>query len=418
MSESRALVVLPRVPSAATPHIVKGLLAAGRVVAPELQLMAVRDLGDVFEESLLPLEFFSLERLLRLVPRPLQGATMHTFQDAFSRLTELEISRIIFLGGTEAAHEALCIQEFLGESVRVLLIPDDDTNSLGATDHCLGFGSFAATFANWVVSEDFDNQSFFQGIKILIAPGRETGWAAMASSLSTSLGASRTVLNLGPHVLCVPERTFFAQEFVEAVAHSYSRIGRSTVVVSEGVASQVLSGVSDHSNSAMVSLHLSEYLTNILCESRSLYPQLEEARVRAETISLRAQILAGRVSDSDREESYAIAFAAIDKLERSHENGVIGLRRSIVDHGHRIDFVITPFEKAAYNNHKMPTKYVSSLIVNRLSAEHENFLNYMKPIWTCSSSWKEESKVLDRNLSKLRSGLVPRRQARPEFDWV
>jgi len=66
-------------------------------------------------------------------------------------------------------------------------------------------------------------------VKIIETMGRDTGWITASTALATENEDD------GPHLICLPERPFVAQKFLDDVQSVYKRIGRVVICVCEGL---------------------------------------------------------------------------------------------------------------------------------------------------------------------------------------
>ncbi len=391
MTMSGVLVILPRFPSAATRSVVAGLEVASRALPTLPALSVVHNISEAVEG----ISKGVLEGKIAVAERKKSESVID--QKTVKGLWNCGFRNFIFVGGKHEALDALNLEEIaleLSLNLKIQLIPDDFTNSLFGTQHCLGYGSLAYSFAVWIAGEDFDNASFFNGIKVLVTPDRDAGWIALASTLSSQLQAARSIHNIGPHVICLPEQTFCSREFVTRVTHAFQRYGRATVVVAEAVMSQI-SGIalptSDQNSSAgIAALQLSEFWIGLLQNS----PVRENAPIRSEFIPTYHKTLIQKLSDSDRTESYSLAAQALQNIfTATASNGMIGMRSVATNNGYKCEFIATPFEMAAYKQHRVPACFFPDANGSVSNA----FLKYTQPLMHCSVNLKEMQKVRDKN---------------------
>jgi 6-phosphofructokinase 1 len=136
-----------------------------------------------------------------------------------------------YIGGNDSALSAGIINKIAKESnyeLRVFHCPKTIDNDLLVTDHCPGYGSAGKYVAQAFMGNDLDNRAL-PGIKIDVVMGRNAGW------LTAAAAAARVNPGDGPHVICLPERHYTIREFVNKVEDVYTKLGRCSVAVSEGI---------------------------------------------------------------------------------------------------------------------------------------------------------------------------------------
>lgn len=137
-----------------------------------------------------------------------------------------------YIGGNDSALATGIINKIAQQEnypLHVFHVPKTIDNDLLVTDHCPGFGSAAKYVAQAFMGNDTDNRSL-PGIKIDVVMGRNAGWLTAASALARVNGGD------GPHMMCLPERSYTIKEFVERVDAVYTKNKRALVAVSEGLA--------------------------------------------------------------------------------------------------------------------------------------------------------------------------------------
>lgn len=152
-------------------------------------------------------------------------------KNIFEIFTKHNVRYFFYIGGNDSALSAGIINKIAKEQnydLRVFHCPKTIDNDLLVTDHCPGFGSAAKYVAQACMGNDLDNRAL-PGIKIDVVMGRNAGWLTAASALA------RVQSGDGPHVLCLPERSYTVKEFVEKVEATFLKNGRCTVAASEGI---------------------------------------------------------------------------------------------------------------------------------------------------------------------------------------
>ncbi len=153
-------------------------------------------------------------------------------KNIFQICTKHNIRYFFYIGGNDSALSTGIINKIAqeqGYELHVFHVPKTIDNDLLVTDHCPGYGSAAKYVAQAFMGNDVDNRSL-PGIKIDVAMGRNAGWLTAAAALA------RVQPGDGPHMICLPERSYTIKEFVENVERIYTANSRALVAVSEGLA--------------------------------------------------------------------------------------------------------------------------------------------------------------------------------------
>jgi 6-phosphofructokinase 1 len=156
-------------------------------------------------------------------------------RNIFEIFRKRNVRYFVYIGGNDSALATGIINKIAREQdyeLRVFHCPKTIDNDLLVTDHCPGYGSAAKYVAQAFMGNDLDNRAI-PGIKIDVVMGRNAGW------LTAAAAAARVNPGDGPHVICLPERSYTIKEFVEKVDEAYqANGGRVLAAVSEGIADE------------------------------------------------------------------------------------------------------------------------------------------------------------------------------------
>jgi 6-phosphofructokinase len=385
----KLLVVLPSSPSAVTKDVVAGVRHAwDDSLFSKSGIVWARDLSDLIRGRSL-----DSAELAKALSEDL-SSTDPLFSEwsvLLSRLTVQNVRWVLFVGGKTEARLAWEFSELLsecGSDVCVGLIPDDYTNSLGATDHCLGFGSFARSYCDFVAGDDLDNQSYFKGVKIILAPGFETGWAAAAAGLASELHSARnTIPDAGPHLVYVPEADFSRNLFCRDVNAALETFGRATVVVSKALIKKVFEFEVEAGSAALAGLHLSEFLVATLRSSGDSFRELFDAKIKASTCNFRGRSFLKRSTPVDSAEAFRVGVESLNALVKSRASGFMMSLRRRDQEEYESTLVPVEIKTALFNERPLP----AAMVPHGTEVITKDFLEYILPLIGMDSSNQRNS---------------------------
>jgi len=144
------------------------------------------------------------------------------------------IRYFFYIGGNDSMDTCNKIAKFTeaeNHEMYVIGIPKTVDNDLPCTDHCPGFGSTARFTATSTIcsGRDLESMKTFDNVVISEIMGRNAGWLAASS------GLLKRDLRDAPHLIYLPERTFFVDKFLEDVKKVYAELGYVFVAIGEGI---------------------------------------------------------------------------------------------------------------------------------------------------------------------------------------
>ena len=142
-----------------------------------------------------------------------------------------DIRWFFYIGGNDSSDTCRIVNELAQQSgydMHCFHVPKTIDNDLMKNDHTPGYASAARYVAKAFMGDNLDNASI-PGVKINVVMGRHAGFLTAAAALG------REHDDNGPHLVCVPERTFDMDAFVGRVEQCVSTFGRCQVALSEGV---------------------------------------------------------------------------------------------------------------------------------------------------------------------------------------
>lgn len=246
-------------------------------------------------------------------------------------LKSLDVRYFFYIGGNDSSDTCRIVNELSNEAgyeLRCFHVPKTVDNDLMENDHTPGFPSAARYVAKAFMGDNLDNAAI-PGIKINVIMGRHAGFLTAASALA------RTGEGEGPHMICMPERPFSLDSFIEAVAQRFDEYGRCQIAVSEGIhdedgeslGAKLIKGEADAHGNVQLSGSgaLGDNLASLLKEK--LKPVGGKApRVRADTLGY-AQRSYPDASPVDQREARAAGRAAAEHALKGDFDGSIAIKR-------------------------------------------------------------------------------------------
>lgn len=263
-------------------------------------------------------------------------------------LREEEIGYLLVTGGNGTMDTAGKIWQACqgaGFDIRVIGIPKTMDNDIAVTDHAPGYGSAARFIAGSTRELAADIRSLPIHVVILETSGRNAGWVAAASALAGE--------ELGPDLICLPERPFVEEAFLEAVSRKLREKKGLLVVVSEGLRDSDGKPVADPA----FTIGRDVYFGDVGGSLASLIQRKLGYKSRAEKPGLLGRASIAWQSATDREEAIqAGAFAARAVL--AGESGKMAAFRRKPGEGYCCELFLAPFERVMMEEKKLPESFI------------------------------------------------------------
>lgn len=241
---------------------------------------------------------------------PALGEGKDIYDKIFEIFAEYDIKYFFYIGGNDSMDTVHKLSEYAAQinyEINIIGVPKTIDNDLAVTDHTPGYGSAAKYIATAVREIIRDavvyDKPMFTVMEIM---GRNAGWLTAASALARVDGFD------GPDFIYLPERLFDMDKFVADVCELAKTKPHITVAVSEGIKSDENTYVCEAAikNAATDSFgHKSlsgtaNYLAQVIGDKLGI-------KTRAVEFSLLQRCAAHCGSETDIEESFAIAQAAV-----------------------------------------------------------------------------------------------------------
>ena len=235
--------------------------------------------------------------------------------------------------------------------VRVVGIPKTIDNDIAVTDHSPGFPSAARYIAQTVAEVGVDVKSLPIHVSIVEAMGRNAGWITAASVLARKKPGD------APHLIYLPERPFYEEEFLEDVKRLYKEKGGVVVVASEGLKGpdgEPIVPPIFRSGRSVYYGDVSAYLAELVIKRLGI-------KARSEKPGLCGRASMALQSPVDREEAILAGREAL-KAAVSGESGVmVGFaREETADGSYKVKVRMIPIEEVMLHERVMPVEYQNS----------------------------------------------------------
>ncbi|MGL5069512.1 MAG: 6-phosphofructokinase [Sarcina sp.] len=199
----------------------------------------------ILEKKIINLSSMDLERLKTFKNSPSSGLgscryklkDFNNTEDEYVKLMEilknLKVSTFFYVGGNDSMDTTAKLSAYAklkNIDIKFIGIPKTIDNDLKYTDHTPGFGSAGRFISTSVLESYLDSKVYSNnGIFILEAMGRDTGWLAATSALAN--------INAKPcaDLIYLPEVAFCKEKFLKDVRKLFEENNHVYIVASEGI---------------------------------------------------------------------------------------------------------------------------------------------------------------------------------------
>ncbi len=176
---------------------------------------------------------------LKITPSSALGSCRHKLTDAdlpvvLEKLKKFNIRYVFLIGGNDTMDTIHRLEEYAQSQDYELVglgVPKTVDNDLFGTDHTPGFASAARFTALSVMQSGLLTRDMRKVDQFVIYQtiGREAGWLVGAAAAGKQTEAEP------PHILCMPERPFVKEKFLQDVKNCYEKYGWVSIVCGEGI---------------------------------------------------------------------------------------------------------------------------------------------------------------------------------------
>ncbi len=325
--------------------------------------------GDLIDLTDVPASTISL---LSVTPASAIGSCRRKLSEAdyptvLETLRKFEIDCFFYNGGNDSMDTCNKVNELAkaeGLDIRVIGVPKTMDNDLDITDHCPGFGSAAKYAAVSAAELALDASSLPIHVVVLELMGRNAGWVTAASDLARRVTTCRQLTYL-------PEVPVNVDKMLADIETEYAKGKGLIVTVSEGIVGldgQPLAdtGIVDGFGHKVPG-GTAQYITDQIIQKLGL-------KSRAEKPGLLGRASIPYVSETDREEAYAVGKAAMEAALRGESGYMVAIDAHRGD-SYSFDTFLAPLSKVANVEKKFPLEWI--IDGNRID---DRFFDYAMPL--------------------------------------
>lgn len=344
---------------------------------------AAGGIAGILEDDIVELTEFSSEKLSLLKQTPSSylgscrkklGEDAETYEKIFQIFKKYNIGYFLYIGGNDSMDTVDKLSgyaERIGSEVRICGVPKTIDNDLVITDHTPGYGSAAKFVANTVRQLALDTQVYkMKSVIVLEIMGRNAGWLTAAAAL----GNDEAVF--AADTICLPERVFDPDKFLDKVAENAERGIAPIIAVSEGIKSadgkyigESLSLKEARDGFAHAALGgVGRIVENLISEKLKI-------KTRTIELSTLQRCFAQGASERDIEEAFAAGYEAVKLAERG-ETGFMPCFKRLSDEPYEIEIVPMPVCDIANYEKTVPDNMIGT---DGMSVTAD-FIKYGRPL--------------------------------------
>ncbi len=343
----------------------------------------VGGIEGVLEDRIMELTDFSSDKIKLLTQTPSSflgscrkklGDDSETYEKIFEIFQKYDIGFFFYIGGNDSMDTAAKLSRYaneIGSDVRICGVPKTIDNDLVITDHTPGYGSAAKFVANIVRQLALDTMVYkMHSVVVLEIMGRNAGWLTAAAALGNDESL------LGTNVICLPERVFDPDKFLQKIAKNMETNTAPIIAISEGIKDAdgryIGEGISlKEANDGFAHAALGgvgRIVENLISK---------ELNIKTRTIELSTlqRCFSQGASACDVQEAFAVGYEAVN-LAAAGETGFMPCFKRISDSPYEMEIVphsvseIANFEKSVPN----------SMITADGMGVTDEFIKYARPL--------------------------------------
>ncbi len=305
------------------------------------------------------------------LPDPSEGDGV--YGEIFSRLSEMDISCFLYIGGNDSMDTIKKLSEYgksINSPIRFMGVPKTIDNDLAVTDHSPGFGSAAKFIATAVRELVCDCRIYdVEAVTIVEIMGRHAGWLTASASLAKSDDCE------GADFIYLPEKPFDTDDFISKVEALSKKKGSVVVAVSEGIklgdgrfVCELCSGEGskDVFGHRMLS-GAGKYLETIVKE------RIKGIKCRSIELSTLQRCASHIASRTDIDEAFMVGEESV-RAALAGESGKVSYIKRVSDSPYRCEVGICSVQEIANIEKKVPLEWIGDACVK------DEAVRYIRPL--------------------------------------
>ena len=318
---------------------------------------------------------------LKHTPSSALGSCRHKLADTelpkvLDMLKKANVRYVFLIGGNDTMDTIHRIELYAKEhnyEMAGIGVPKTVDNDLFGTDHTPGFPSAARYIALSVMQAGIlarDMQKVDQFV-IFQAVGRNAGWLTAAAAAGKKSQAD------APHILCLPERHFEKDKFLQQVKRCYDQFGWVSIVCGEGItyadgspvsASRAADKFNNPEFGAMGGASAATVLHRMISDEFGFRGEFQIT----ESLPMSA---ADRVVQLDIDEAYMCGLSAVELAKKGRGGLMVTLERHI-ERRYICETGSIPLMDVAVRAKPMPDEYINA----EGNFITDAFLDYLCPL--------------------------------------
>ena len=322
----------------------------------------------ILEKRIINLSSMDLERLETFKNSPSSGLgscryklkdfnnTEEEYIKLMNILKELKISTFFYVGGNDSMDTTAKLSTYAklkNIDIKFIGIPKTIDNDLKFTDHTPGFGSAGRFISTSVLESYLDSKVYSNnGIFILEAMGRDTGWLASTAALANINGKGCADL------IYLPEVAFSKEKFLKDVKRLFKENNHVYIVASEGIRDDNGSFIAEtesstHDNFGHAQLGgVSSYLRNLIINAGIT------TRVKSLELGVLQRCAMHCCSKVDLLEAEMVGRDALNYSKDCESGLMVGIKR-LDSSNYKSESFLIDAKKVANNVKYFPTHWIN-----------------------------------------------------------
>ncbi|SHI63134.1 6-phosphofructokinase [Clostridium cavendishii DSM 21758] len=288
-------------------------------------------------------------------------------------LKELDIKAFFYVGGNDSMDTTAKLSKYAKKKnldIKFIGIPKTIDNDLVLTDHTPGFGSAAKFIATATLETYLDSTVYMDnGIFIIEAMGRDTGWLAASAALAQINGKPCA------DFIYLPESEFSITDFLNDVRKTFKEKNHVYIVASEGLRDCTgkfitQSAYSAHDKFGHAQLGgVGEYLKNLIMDAGIT------KRVKALELGVMQRCAMHCASKTDLDEAIMVGAAAIRAAAEGKSGYMVSIKRE-TNSPYKSSTVLVDANEIANKIKHFPKEWINKK-GNHITVEA---INYLRPL--------------------------------------